>query len=255
MAATIAHEINNPLAAATNLVYLAKTELDPDANARKYLDQADQELARVAHITQQTLGFYRESTAPTKVDIRRLIQGVLQIYHKKFETRQIRVEQEYGSEVIVEAIEGEIRQVLSNVITNAADAVPVGGMVRVRTSNALLKNGDPALRILVADNGRGISTEHRGHVFEPFYTTKDKVGTGLGLWVTKEIIEKHGGRVSFRSRLEGGSTGTVFSILLPLLPKDRNTSQERTLALVDGSKNSPSLETVPADSGKYNKAA
>lgn len=256
MAATIAHEINNPLAAATNLVYLAKIELDANADARKYLDQADQELARVAHITQQTLGFYRESSAPTGVDVRRLIEGVLQIYHKKFETRQLKIDQEYRSRVSIQGIEGEIRQVLSNVITNAADAVPVGGKLRVRTSNAVMRNGEPALRILVADNGRGISPEHRGHIFEPFYTTKAKIGTGLGLWVVREIIEKHGGRVSFRSRTSEGISGTVFSILLPRHPNGGRVSTGISPMLASeksgGSDQGRSLDSGP---GEYDRAA
>lgn len=216
MAATIAHEINNPLAAATNLLYLAKSDPEVSEEATHYLEQAEQELARVAHITRQTLGFYRESTSPTQVNIQKLVENVLQIYRKKFESKQIKVERQYRGAVTVEAIEGEVRQVLSNLLTNAADAVPMGGTIWVRTAACFLRNGGRGMRISVADNGKGISPEHSHHIFEPFFTTKDSVGTGLGLWVAKQIIEKHGGRIAFRSRRDPGSSGTIFSIFLPL---------------------------------------
>src|SRR5262249_28172173 len=220
MAATIAHEINNPLAAATNLLYLART--DPEgAEARQYLEQAEQELARVAHITRQTLGFYRDSASPTQVNLQKLMESVLLIYRKKLESKQIKLECEFRGPVTVEGIEGELRQVLSNLITNAADAVPMGGTIRVRTAASLLRNGETASRISVADNGKAISPEHGYHIFEPFFTTKDSVRTGLGLWVAKQIIEKHGGHIAFRSRTSVGSSGTLFSIFLPLKPGNR----------------------------------
>jgi PAS domain S-box-containing protein len=221
MAATIAHEINNPLAAATNLLYLAKTDPEVGDEPRHYLEQAEQELARVAHITRQTLGFYRESASPTQVNIQKLIESVLLIYRKKFESKQIKIEREYRGPVTVEAIEGEVRQVLSNLLTNAADAVPMRGTIWVRTAVSLLRTGEAALRISVADNGKGISPDHSHHIFEPFFTTKDSVGTGLGLWVAKQIIEKHGGRIAFRSRTGIGSSGTLFSIFLPLKLSNR----------------------------------
>ena len=221
MAATIAHEINNPLAAATNLLYLANTDPESGEEARQYLEQAEQELARVAHITRQTLGFYRDSASPTQVNIQKLIESVLLIYRKKFESKQIKIEQEYRGPAVAEAIEGELRQVLSNLLTNAADAVPMGGTIWVRTAASLLHNGQRALRISVTDNGKGISPQHSHHIFEPFFTTKDNVGTGLGLWVARQIIEKHGGRIAFRSRTDNGSSGTLFSILLPLKLKNR----------------------------------
>ena len=221
MAATIAHEINNPLAAATNLLYLANTDPELGEEARRYLEQAEQELARVAHITRQTLGFYRESASPIDVNIQKLIESVLLIYRKKFEAKQIKIEREFRGPAGLEAIEGELRQVLSNLLTNAADAVPMGGTIWVRTANSLMCNGERGLRISVADNGKGISPEHSHHIFEPFFTTKDSVGTGLGLWVAKQIIEKHGGRIAFRTRTDVGSSGTVFSIFLPLKLKNR----------------------------------
>jgi PAS domain S-box-containing protein len=212
MAATLAHEINNPLAAVTNCVYLVRNAPDLPLKFRGHLETADRELRRVAHIAKRTLGFYRETAKPAVVDLRTLVDEVVELYDPKFTRKDIRLEVEHKrdcQEII--AIAGEIRQVISNLLTNAFDASQPTDMVRVRTSRVTL-NGCSYTRVTVADTGTGISAANRNRIFEPFFTTKKAVGTGLGLWVSREIIQKHNGRIRVRS-FEG--RGAVFSIFLP----------------------------------------
>jgi PAS domain S-box-containing protein len=212
MAATVAHEINNPLEMVTNCIYLAVSDPDLSPDVKKYLATAERELRRVAHIAKRTLGFYRESARPAVVDIRTLVDEVVELYDPKFTRKDIRLKIEHnGHRAGTVAIAGEIRQVISNLLTNAIDASRPKGMVRVRTSRVTL-NGCGYTRITVADAGTGIPTANQSRVFEPFFTTKKAVGTGLGLWVSSEIVHKHKGQLRLRS-VEG--KGTVFSVLLP----------------------------------------
>jgi PAS domain S-box-containing protein len=213
MAATVAHEINNPLAVITNLIYIALLDPGLPEQVRKNLETAEQELDRVAHLTRQTLGFYRENTSPMNVDVAALVKDVLDLYRPKLKDRKIRVEFEQGTHLQIYALGGEIRQVVSNIIANAIDACPLGGRVRVRVRRVFL-NGRSSVRMSFADTGDGIASENLVRIFEPFYTTKQAVGTGLGLWVSSEIIQRHQGRIRVRSRVGQGS---VFSIYLPLV--------------------------------------
>jgi PAS domain S-box-containing protein len=213
MAATVAHEINNPLAVVTNLIYIALMDSNLPDHVRKNLETAERELDRVAHLTRQTLGFYRENTAPMNVDIAALVTDVLDLYRPKLKDRKIRVEFEEGTaDLQVYALAGEIRQVVSNIIANAIDACPLGGRVRVRIRRVFF-NGRNSVRLSFADTGDGIPPENLARIFEPFYTTKQAVGTGLGLWVSSEIIQRHQGSIRVRSQIGRGS---VFSIYLPL---------------------------------------
>jgi PAS domain S-box-containing protein len=214
LAATIAHEINNPLEAVTNLLYLARSSPDLPAGVQQMLKTADEELQRVTHTAKQTLGFYRESTQAGDVDLVQAITDVVSVYGRKLEHRKIDVQTEFRARPIVHAFGGELRQVFSNVINNAADAMPGGGRLRIRVSHAA-DGSRPFVRITVCDEGTGIDREQRPHIFEPFFTTKRDVGTGLGLWVTKQLVEKHGGRISVRSTTQPERHGTVFSIVLP----------------------------------------
>lgn len=214
LAATIAHEINNPLEAVTNLLYLARRAPDLPASVAAMLKTADEELQRVTHTAKQTLGFYRESSHANDVDIVHALEDILAVYARKLEHRGIRVESDFRARPIVHAFGGELRQVFSNVINNAADAMPQGGRLRVRVSHAA-DGPQPFVRVTIADEGAGIERSLRHHIFEAFFTTKRDVGTGLGLWVTKQLVEKHGGRISLRSSTGPAHHGTTFSIVLP----------------------------------------
>jgi PAS domain S-box-containing protein len=217
LAATIAHEINNPLEAVTNLLYILRMNGKWDDNARKYLAQAEHELARIAHVTRQTLGFYRETTSPHLMDLPKIVEEVLSLYLPRIQAKNLRLSREYDKTVQITGLPGEIRQVVSNLVANAIDALPVGGALRIRVHHAkeLTNSHRPGGKIVIADTGSGISPAHRKKLFEPFYTTKQDVGTGLGLWVSREIVQKHGGSITLRSSVVPDHSGTVFSIFLP----------------------------------------
>jgi PAS domain S-box-containing protein len=217
LAATIAHEINNPLEAVTNLLYLAKNEKSISPVGREYLLRAEQELSRIAHITRQTLGFYRESAAPVRLKFSELLDEVLQIYKKKIDHGRIRVQRQYRAEGVATGMAGEVRQVFSNLVANALDATESGGQLtlRVKPVRSLDERRLDGFRITVADSGAGIQAGQAKKIFEPFFTTKKDLGTGLGLWLSRTIIHKHGGRIRVKSVAQGPKTGTVFSVFLP----------------------------------------
>ncbi|MBV8206654.1 MAG: PAS domain-containing protein [Acidobacteria bacterium] len=215
LAATVAHEINNPLEAVTNLLYLLKHQPALSAEAAEFLATAERELSRVGHIVKQTLGFYRDTTAPAQVRLGDVADEVLALYSPKLDSRNIEVRRRYGNEPAVRALHGEIRQVLSNLIANCIDAVDrAGGTIEIETGPEEL-NGRPAARIVIRDNGCGIPPEKAAHLFEPFFTTKRESGTGLGLWVSRGLIEKHGGTIAFESATERSTRGTAFFVTLP----------------------------------------
>ena len=208
LAATIAHEINNPLEAVTNLLFLARADNIPD-NSKRLLDAADHELQRVGHITRQTLGFYRETAAPSEIDMRDILKGVVDVFRRKLDSRSVSVEVESSGPALLHGVPGELRQVFSNLLSNAIDAAPAGSQVRIR-----VKNTGDNMQVSIADCGRGIPPSARAQIFEPFFTTKKDVGTGLGLWITREIIQNHGGTIRFRSQVGGARSGTVFVVTL-----------------------------------------
>jgi PAS domain S-box-containing protein len=215
LAASISHEINNPLESVTNLLFLALSDSSLSARSRDYLQQADQELARVTHIATQTLRFYRQSTNPTSADLGELADSVLRLLKGRIANAQVDVLREYRAHNKLLCFEGELRQVFTNLIGNAIDAVRgERGRIIVRTSDTRnWKNGATGIRVSVCDNGQGISPEALARIFEPFYSTKGNLGTGLGLWVSKEIVHKHGGVVRVRSTK---GVATTFSIFFPL---------------------------------------
>ena len=214
IAATIAHEINNPLEAITNLLYLAT---EKPSGASEYLRLAGEELERVSHLARQTLGFYRHASAPVTVNIPATLDEVLEVYKRRLQSKQILVHRRYEAPAEIQAFAGEIRQVFSNLIANAIDALGDGGrlVLRVTSPSDWTRELGPFVRVTVADNGCGISPQDRNKLFQPFFTTKDDVGTGLGLWISRSIVEKHGGTLQVRSSSRPGATGTVFSVLLP----------------------------------------
>jgi PAS domain S-box-containing protein len=217
LAATVSHEINNPLEAVNNLIYLAKVRQGVPADAIGDLNLAEQELKRVSHVTRQTLGFYRETSTPAQLDLPSLVESVLRLYTNKFTSKKIQVQSEFQPCPPLQGWPGELQQVIANLISNAADAVSSNGQLKVSISCVDRLNGrsEKAVRLQVEDDGPGISLDHLDRIFEPFFTTKKDVGTGLGLWVSKEIVERHGGIIEVESRRDNGSHGTVFSVLLP----------------------------------------
>jgi PAS domain S-box-containing protein len=213
LAATVAHELNNPLEAVTNFIFLAQTTEDLPPTAKQYLTLADRELERVSHIAQQTLGFYRDTSALTSVSIRPSIDDVLRVFQSKLRYKSLQIELDIQPGLKIEAHHGEVRQVFSNLISNAIDASPKGGVIKIH-GKTVVKNGDPCAQITFADSGHGIPERLRPSIFNPFFTTKSDVGTGLGLWVSKSLVEKHGGHIAFRSEI---GKGTVFCVKFPLI--------------------------------------
>jgi PAS domain S-box-containing protein len=214
LAATVSHEINNPLEAVGNLIFLARRNPALPEGVKEHLLLAEQELARVSHITRQTLGFYRESTLPTSVDIAAIVESTLKLYSNKLQHKQIKMRLALDACPPLLALGGEIQQLVSNIIANAIDALPLDGTLRIRSSVTRLAQ-ENAIALVVEDDGPGISPENLERIFEPFFTTKQDIGTGLGLWVCKEIATRHGGSVQVRSKHENGTTGAVFTIQLP----------------------------------------
>lgn len=208
LAATIAHELNNPLEAVMNLLYLARTNPETAGSIRDLLTRAETELSRAAHIARQTLGFYREAARPGTVDVAALSDELLGVLDYRLSRHGVRVERQYRTPAYAFGLPGEIRQVLSNLVGNAIDACPNGGTMVVRTS----ASRDATVRITISDTGCGIPPEHRARLFEPFFTTKGEFGNGLGLWASRQIVERHGGRIQFRSK---PGRGTVVSVVLP----------------------------------------
>jgi PAS domain S-box-containing protein len=213
MASTIAHEINNPLETIGQAVYLALTDPGTSAKAKSYLDMAAQELERVAHITRQTLAFHREKNASKLIDLRESIESILKLFAPRLKSRGVTVEERYREVEQITASSVEVRQVLANLLSNSMDAVPNQGKIHIRLSRSLGKHGSRLVRFTIGDTGSGIPAEFRKKIFEPFFTTKEVVGTGLGLWVTKQIVEKHGASIRVRSK---PGQGTVFSIGFPI---------------------------------------
>jgi PAS domain S-box-containing protein len=214
LAATIAHEINNPLEAIGNLLYLARRD---KRKADEYLTMAERELGRVADIAQQALGLVRDPTSVAPVDIGAIVDEVLNLHSRQLRSREIEVRTRYDRTAQVNGFSGELRQVFSNIIGNALEALPQRGTLRIRVQDwqEATDRRRPGVRITIADNGSGISTESLTHIFEPFFTTKKDTGTGLGLWLTYSIVQNHGGWIRVRSRADHGRSGTIFSIFLP----------------------------------------
>jgi len=214
LAATVSHEINNPLEAIGNLIFLARTSPDASEKVVAHLQLAEQELARVSHITRQTLGFYRESTSPASVHIPALVESVLTLYSNKLQVKQIQVQLGLETCPPIIGLAGELQQLVSNLISNAIDAVPISGTLKIDAAPVNLA-GRGSIRLKIEDDGPGIAAENLKRIFEPFFTTKKDVGTGLGLWVCKEIAERHGGSVHVETKNASGGNGAIFTVLLP----------------------------------------
>jgi signal transduction histidine kinase len=217
LASSMAHEINNPLEAVTNLLFLIRGS-DNLTEVREHVDIAERELRRVALITNQTLRFHRQSTKPSAAFCYDLIGDSLSIFQGRLVNNHITVEKKKGAEHPVDCLGSEIRQVLSNLIGNAIDSMPSGGRLLLRSREATdFQKGGRGLVITVADTGAGMNAETKSKLFEAFYTTKGIGGSGLGLWISKDIVDRHRGKLSFRSCDTGARRGTVFMLFLPFV--------------------------------------
>ncbi len=215
LAASISHEINNPLEAITNLLYLIKQEPLPQP-ATTYLLLAEQELARVSQIVGQTLRFHRQSTRARPVTPRELLDPVLALYQGRLNNSGIKVQFSDHNSPPLLCFEGDIRQVLNNLVSNAIDSMRTGGCLRIRSRPAIdPRTDEPGTRITVADDGHGMPPAVKQCIFDAFYTTKGINGTGLGLWISINIVEKHRGKLRVRSSTDAARHGTVFSLFLP----------------------------------------
>jgi len=216
LAATVAHEINNPLEAVTNLLYLACHDPGLPETARLRLTAADEELKRVAHIARQTLGFYRDTSSPLRFSVAGAVGEILAIYDRRFHYKGIRVETDIPADLSIRILEGEFKQIVSNLVSNAIDASPLDCRLRVRAwASRHRETGVPGIRLLVADQGTGIPPGLRQKIFAPFFTTKRDVGTGLGLWIVRDLLLRRGGSIQYRSCAEGPHTGTTMMVFLP----------------------------------------
>ena len=211
MAAAIAHEVNNPLEALTNLVYIMERSPEATPSIREMASTALGEVTRLAHITRQTLGFYRELRTPTTMDLSKSVIETVDLYSKRTKERGIQFRLDLADDLMVRGIKGEIRQVISNLLVNAFEAVDPGGLVSIRT---YVEDGRAVLTI--SDNGPGISASMLPKIFDAFFTTKQGTGTGLGLWITQNIVEKHDGKISALSSTSPNDHGTSFVLEFPL---------------------------------------
>jgi PAS domain S-box-containing protein len=216
LSATVAHEINNPLEAVVNLVFLAKASPDATPSLRQHLAMAEQELERVAHLTRQTLGFYHDSNEPELVEIGSVVESVLRLYSNKIAAKNIRIQLHVDNCPPILGVAGEMRQVVSNLLSNAMDAVSVGGQITIRCARFQTHEGIAA-ELIIEDDGPGVEAELIERIFDPFFTTKKDVGTGLGLWVTREIVDRHGGKIELRSpaSIHLSQGGAAFVVHLP----------------------------------------
>ena len=216
MAASTAHEINNPLEAVINTLYLARATPGMPDQALIYMDIADGELMRIARITRQTLGFYREFSAATSNSACDLIDSVVNLLQAKILAKGAIIKRNCAQKLQILGIAGELRQVLANLLANSLDAIGRDGHISLRASGSCdPNNGERRIRLTVSDSGQGMSAATASRIFDPFFTTKGTVGTGLGLWVCKQLVEKNGGSMRVRTRTEGEHCGTSISILLP----------------------------------------
>lgn len=215
LAASISHEINNPLEAVTNLIYLIR-ESGISAEVREYAQTAERELRRVSIITNQTLRFHKQSTNPVAVYCYDLIGETLSVFQGRLVNSRIEVEKRKRAQRPVHCLDGEIRQVLGNLVGNAIDAMPFGGRLLIRSREATnWRTGERGIVLTVADTGTGMSASVQKRIFEPFYSTKGIGGTGLGLWISCEIVTRHKGSLRTRSSQQEECSGTVFTLFLP----------------------------------------
>jgi PAS domain S-box-containing protein len=229
LAASIAHEINNPLASVMNALYILRTNSRMPESALVYVKTAEEELARVVHITKQTLGFYREISSPVMSSVPHLFEEVLAAYDGRIEQGRITVHKDFSSVGPLAAFPSELRQVFSNLVLNAIEAISGPGNIFIRVRHAHDRQGREGIRVAVADDGCGIPEANMPQIFEPFFSTKDSKGTGLGLWVSHGIVHKHQGTLRVRSRTGEARHGTCCCVFLPFAASERASEDEDSL--------------------------
>jgi PAS domain S-box-containing protein len=223
LAATIAHEIHNPLDSVSNLLYLMRNGASPE-ESNQFMDMAEQELTRVTQISRAMLGLYRESKAPVVVDLKEMLQEILLLLERRLTDLRVSVSTDIPKPITVAAFPAELRQVFTNLITNAAEAASPGGEIRVsiRPQAAGVDEAGKTISagatVTIADNGAGVQEDIQPYLFQPFFTTKGEHGTGLGLWVSRGIINKHGGTIFLESDTSDAAHGTVVSVFLATNP-------------------------------------
>jgi signal transduction histidine kinase len=211
LTSSIVHEINNPLEAVFNLIYLARESKTLD-QARPYLQAAEEELTRASEITTQALQFHRQTSVAQMANVMDILQNVLVLLRGKLRRSEVEVKLDAGSAPALLCLPGELRQVFANLIGNAIDSMSRGGVLRIRVrSGTDWRTGDPGVRVTIADTGSGMSKETRKRLYDAFYTTKGLSGSGLGMWVTANIVRKHQGSVHVRS----SPGGTAFTLMFP----------------------------------------
>ena len=232
LAASIAHEINNPLHAITNFLYLASTAEDL-ATVKSYASQALEQTVHVAEITRQTLKFYHQSTTPSSVVVPELLESVLTVYNANLAITNILVKRRYDAVPSILCLEGDLRQILVNLIANANEAMGSGGTLKIRVRNSIdwRDRNRKGIRITIADTGTGMDAATRHKMCEIFFTTKTGTGTGLGMWVSAQLVERLRGNLRVWSTTRAGRSGTTFSLFLPMDRRQRAgvTTQAREL--------------------------
>jgi signal transduction histidine kinase len=216
LTSSVMHEIRNPLEAAQGLLYLIVQDLHASEKVRAFAQSITMELNHVQEIIGRTLNMSRESPAPVLVDLGKVTDDVLQFYRRQIDLEHINIVRRYAVNSLAEGYIGEVRQIISNLLANALDAVSHNGTIIVRTRRVKNVRGVEGVSYLVCDTGHGIAPQHRNKVLQPFFTTKGEKGTGLGLWIVDEILGRRGGRISIRSSTQLGRSGTCFRIFLPL---------------------------------------
>ncbi len=214
MAASIAHEINNPLESLINLIFLARQNSPAGGKAYAHLLTAEQELERVGHIARQTLGYYRDTGVPGEVHLHELLENVLEVYRAKLITGGLTVEKRFDDLQKITVSRGEMLQVFSNLVTNAMDAMRGGGILTLSARKISGPSGE-GVQVTIRDTGTGIKQENLEQIFEPFFTTKGNLGTGIGLWIARQLVERRGGQISVSSSTEIGSSGTSVTVFVP----------------------------------------
>jgi PAS domain S-box-containing protein len=255
LAASIAHEINNPLASVMNALYILRTTAKVPETALGFIQTAEEELARVVHITRQTLGFYREISSPVMSSVPHLFEEVLAAYDARIEKGRITVHKEFRDAGQLAGFPSELRQVFSNLILNSLEATPPSGNIYIRVRQTHAGEDRPGIRITVADDGRGIARENMSRIFEPFFSTKDSKGTGLGLWVSQGIVQKHQGKLRVRSRTGPSNHGTCCIVFLPCAEAKAGVMKEERAPAADSSQPGEGMMKVASGSGDDRSAA